>query len=154
MPETTTVVCHDVSIAGNVVKLRFVAEMSLMDGRELEKVGSWSNGSGASFLSPGDSRGVVAKAAGRNMSNWNSRGQDVVTGDCTGKFQVAVGDGALRIVEGDEVLLDRLGERRTPQARLLETSRWMRGDGEGHVGEGWEPNSTHARFSSIHGTIV
>ena len=106
-------------------------------------------------MSPGDSRGVVAKAACRDMSNWNSRCQDVITGNCTGKFQVAVGDGASRMFEGDEVLLDRLRERSSPQARLLETTiRWMRGDGEGHIGEGWEPNSTHARFSSIHGTIV
>ena len=43
MPETTTVVCHDVSIAGNVVKLRFVAEMALMEGRELMKLSKLSS---------------------------------------------------------------------------------------------------------------
>jgi len=120
----------------------------------LEEVCGWSNGCGTSFCSPGHSRGVIAKAAGRNVRDWDSRREDIITSNGTGKFKVAVSDGASWILEGDKIVLDRRWERRSPQARLLKAIGLMRGDSKRDIGKRGEPDSTHARFCSIHGTII
>ena len=115
MPQAATVVSHRILISSNVVKLRFVPEMALVEGRELKEVCSRSNSCGCTpFRSPGHSRGVIAKATGGNMRNWDSRRQDVVTGNGTSQFKVAVGDGASWILEGDDLVLDGKWERGSP----------------------------------------
>ena len=88
------------------------------------------------------------------MFNGDSRREDIITSNGTGRFKVAVSDGASWIFEGDKVILNRNWERRPPQAGLLEEIGSMRGDSKGDIGKRWEPDSTHARFCSIHGAII
>ena len=78
------------------------------------------------------------------MCTWDSRCEDIITGDGTGKFKVAVSDGASWILEGDKVVLNRRWERGSPQARLLKMIGLMSGDSKRDIGKRWEPDSTHA----------
>ena len=78
-----------------------VAVVTLVDGRELEKVGSWTDGGGASLRAPGDCRGVVRHGTGCKVVHWDLGCKDVVVGNGTSEFEVAVGDGAQGMLEGD-----------------------------------------------------
>ena len=106
-----------------------VAVVTLVDGGELEKVGSWTNGGGASLRAPGDCRGVVGHGTGCKVVHWDLGCKDVVVGNGTSEFEVAVGDGAQGMLEGDQFVLDVLWKRGTPKDGRLELvlGVWLQG---------------------------
>ena len=88
------------------------------------------------------------------MVEGHCRSQDVVVGDGACKLEVAVGDGAHRVIEGDKFVLDELGEWGTPKDWPLESvlGSWL--DSEGCGRPRGEPDSTHSDFCSIHRSEV
>ena len=68
--------------------------MTLVDGRDLEKVGCWSDCGSASFRAPCDSWNAVGQGAGGKVAHGNLGCKDVVVGNGASEFEVAIGDGA------------------------------------------------------------
>ena len=129
VPQAAAVVGHSIGCAWQVVHLRLVSEVALVEGRKLEEVRGWARGGGAAFGTPRHGRCVVCEGASREVMERHCGSQDVVVGDGTCKFEVAVGDGAPRIVEGDEFLLHDWWELISPKDGPLESVLGSRLDG-------------------------
>ena len=101
MPHSATIICHGISKSGDVERLRFVAMLALVQGRNLEEICSWTGGGGATFGAPGYRWRVVAQTAGGEVCNICNRCEHIVMSYGAGKLEVTVGDGASGIGCGD-----------------------------------------------------
>jgi hypothetical protein len=71
--------------------------MALVQGLEAEEVGRWSGCGGRTALLPADGGRVVGEGVQGAFKDVGGIGKDVTVGNGTGQFEVAIGDGAVRV---------------------------------------------------------
>ena len=92
-----------VSGARDVIPKGDILKEALVQRLEPEEVGCRACGGSGAFALPIDSGGVVIAVVGGAGVDTSSLSQNIIVGNGTGELKVTVGDGALRIVEGDEL---------------------------------------------------
>jgi hypothetical protein len=138
------VVCQFVGRAGDVSEDVMVTVLPLVQACVSEQVGSRARGGGGVFRLPADRWDVVAQSGEGAMAAVELVHRDGGLAQGTGKLQITIGDGALGVVEGDEVLFDIWGESLAPEDRRVV---WLVFGRNG----GGEPNAAHANFGSVAG---
>ena len=117
-----------------------VAVGPLMQGKQTQEVGSGVVGGRRATMLPVDSGLVVTKSYNCVAPGGVEVGQQVQVGNMPCQLQMRVGDGALRLIAGDQLLLELRGKWPAPGN--------ARGVGTG----GWEPDTAHATFGCIMST--
>jgi hypothetical protein len=87
----------------------------LVQSPEPQEVRCGAVGCGGSLSLPKDSRGVVVELLGGEFADVGKVGEHILVGDGTSQLQVTIGDGAVWVVEGHKVTLDRRGELGSPE---------------------------------------
>lgn len=111
-----------------------------MEGLELQEIGGGARGGGGAFSVPENVGRIVGAGPDGCLGYIQKGAEDIMMGNITAKFQVAVGDGASGVGEGSEVAANRAREALAPQARL------------GAGGGGEEEDTTHACASGVAST--
>jgi hypothetical protein len=131
------VVSHSVSISWEEKGEVAVAVLSLVSAAVVAQLGCDPIRGHRSFVHSRDGGGVVTASANGAVGSVGTLGDEADLGELAGLFQVTIGDGSMGVVEGDQVLLDVLGERLSP-----------------HVGSTMVvvEDATHTSFRSVGGS--
>ena len=121
---------------------RNVAVVTLVVGLKAQEVRRWTGGCGRPFPEPVYVGLIVGTGPDGALANVGTLGDNFVVRDVATEFKVAVIDGAVGVVEGDDIFLNRCGERMPPQKGM---------DGIVVVA-GKEENAAHARRCRVAST--
>ena len=120
---------------------RNVAVVTLVVGLKAQEVRRWTGGCGRPFPEPVYVGLIVGTGPDGAFANVGTLGDNFVVRDIATEFKVAVIDGAVGVVKGDDVLFDELGEGVAPQKRV-----------DGIVVAGEEENASHSRSGGVAST--
>ena len=134
--EARRVICHNVQVSWEVVGEVAVAMFPLVSAGKVAEVGCGSITGHRALVDTRDGGRVVGEVDKDGVACVVCRHYQVNLGEEARLFEVAVGDGTLRVVEGYEAALDIRRESLAPDV----------GSPEGEV------DATHARFGRVGGT--
>ena len=97
---------------------RNVAVKSLVMSLEAQKVRRGAGCRGGALSEPINVGLVIGSGPNGAFANVGTLCDDIVMGDITAEFKIAVVDRAVGVVKGDDIALDELGEGLAPQKRL------------------------------------
>ncbi len=104
------IIRHDVEVSWEVVGEVTVAVLALVAAGEVAEEGGCAVAGDRALVDTGDGRGVVRQVDERGVPGVMGGTHEVDLGQETGLFEVAVGDGAARVVEGNKAALHVGGE--------------------------------------------
>jgi hypothetical protein len=109
------VISHSILVSWEEEGEVAVAVFALVSTAVVAELGSDSIGGDHSFVHLRDGRGVVAASATNGaIGHLGLVGNEADLGELADLLQVTIGDGSFGVVEGDQILLDVLGEGLSP----------------------------------------
>ena len=152
VPGARAEISHTIGRARNVIMSRNVAVKSLVMSLEAQKVRRGAGCRGGALSEPINVGLVIGSGPNGSFANVGTLGDDIVMGDITAEFKVAVVDRAVGVVEGNDVVLNSGGERLAPQERLrgvvVDVVGVVAGAG---AGAGQEEHASHAGCGGVAG---
>ena len=133
MPRTGAKIGHTIGGARNVIVGRNVAVVTLVVGLKAQEVRRWTGGCGRPFPEPVYVGLIVGTGPDGAFANVGTLGDNFVVRDVATEFKVAVIDGAVGVVEGDDIFLNRCGERMPPEKRLRSANRVRNKENTAHA---------------------
>ena len=118
VPGARAEISHTIGRARNVIMSRNVAVKSLVMSLEAQKVRRGAGCRGGALSEPINVGLVIGSGPNGSFANVGTLCDDIVMGDITAEFKIAVVDRAVGVVKGDDIALDELGEGLAPQKRL------------------------------------
>ena len=101
--EAGSIITHLVGDASNKVMARDVAMVTLMEGLGTEEVGRGAGGSGRTFVLPEEGGSIISFGQDHMFPNIKALCHSLMMQEAAGKFDVTVGDPAMRIGPTDQI---------------------------------------------------
>jgi len=115
---------------------RNVAMVTLVMGLKAQEVRRWAGSGGRPLSEPVDVGLIVGTGPDGAFANICTLGDNFVVRDVATEFKVTVVDGPPGVVKGDDIFLNRCGERMPPEKRLRSAIRGRNKENASHSGCG------------------
>ena len=104
--EAGSIITHLIGDASNKVMTRDVAMVTLMEGLGTEEVGRGAGGSGRTFALPKEGGSIISFGQDCTLPDIEALCRGLMMQEAAGKFEVTVGDPAMRIGPTDQISSD------------------------------------------------
>ena len=138
MPKTGGIISHAVGLARDVASKGVVTKVTLMDAVKSQEVGGRTGGGSGAGVVPNSCGDVIAEGGNGAATEVHMLGQDVMVHELSSRLEVGIGNGAMGIGGGNEVLKD-VGRKFCPPNK----------GGYIRVGGGGKPSTAHATAGSV-----